>query len=50
MRSIWIFEYLDAPVMREGSLDTPVPFQADLEKNFIPKERFEAKLLRLVEY
>lgn len=44
------FEYLDAPVMREGSLDTPVPFQDDLEKNFMPKDRFETKLLRLIEY
>jgi 2-oxoisovalerate dehydrogenase E1 component len=44
------FEYLDAPVMREGSLDTPVPFQEDLEKNFMPKERFEAKLMRLLNY
>jgi 2-oxoisovalerate dehydrogenase E1 component len=44
------FEYLDAPVMREGSLDTPVPFDGELEKNFFPKERFEEKLLRLVNY
>ncbi|NOQ75488.1 MAG: dehydrogenase [Crocinitomix sp.] len=44
------FEYLDAPVMREGSLDTPVPFDDNLEINFMPKERFEAKLLRLLEY
>jgi len=44
------FEYLDAPVMREGSLDTPVPFDGELEKNFMPKERFEEKLLRLVQY
>jgi 2-oxoisovalerate dehydrogenase E1 component len=44
------FEYLDAPVMREGSLDTPVPFDGELEKNFMPKDRFEAKLLRLLEY
>jgi 2-oxoisovalerate dehydrogenase E1 component len=32
------FEYLDAPVMREGSLDTPVPMNADLEINFLPKK------------
>ena len=44
------FEFLDAPVMREGSLDTPVPFDAELEKNFMPKDRFEEKLLRLVNY
>src|SRR5690606_32858961 len=29
------FEYLDAPVMREGSLDTPVPFATNLEKQFL---------------
>ena len=44
------FESLDAPVMREGSLDTPVPFDAELEKNFFPKSRFEEKLLKLVNY
>jgi 2-oxoisovalerate dehydrogenase E1 component len=44
------FDSLDAPVMREGSLDTPVPMNADLEKNFLPKERFEEKLLRLWKY
>lgn len=44
------FEFLDAPIMREGSLDTPVPFDGELEKNFMPKDRFEEKLLRLLEY
>lgn len=44
------FEYLDAPVMREGSLDTPVPMNADLEINFLPKERFKEKLMRLLAY
>jgi 2-oxoisovalerate dehydrogenase E1 component len=44
------FEYLDAPVMREGSLDTPVPFDGELEKNFMPKDRFEEKLLKLINY
>lgn len=44
------FEYLDAPVMREGSLDTPVPFTEALEKNFLPKERFEKKLMELLKY
>ena len=44
------FNYLDAPVMREGSLDTPVPFVETLEKNFLPKERFEKKLMELLKY
>jgi 2-oxoisovalerate dehydrogenase E1 component len=41
---------LDAPVMREGSLDTPVPMNADLEINFLPKERFADKLKKLLAY
>ncbi len=44
------FEYLDAPVMREGSLDTPVPFAPALEKQFLPVERFKEKLSSLLEY
>ncbi|MFC5625549.1 alpha-ketoacid dehydrogenase subunit alpha/beta [Algoriphagus winogradskyi] len=44
------FEYLDAPVMREGSLDTPVPFASNLEKQFLPVERFKEKLKRLNEF
>ena len=44
------FEYLDAPVMREGSLDTPVPMNVDLEHNFLPKERFKEKLMNLWKY
>ena len=44
------FEFLDAPIMREGSLDTPVPFDGELEKNFMPKDRFEEKLLSLLAY
>lgn len=44
------FEMLDAPVMREGSLDTPVPFAPSLEKNFLPIERFKSKLLALRNY
>ncbi len=44
------FDYLDAPVMREGSLDTPVPMNADLEHNFLPKERFKEKLMKLWRY
>lgn len=44
------FEKLDAPVMRSASLDTPVPFSAELEQNFLAKDRFEAQLLQLFNY
>ncbi len=44
------FEFLDAPVKRVGSLDTPVPFAKSLEENFLPKKRFEEALLALFEY
>ncbi len=44
------FERLDAPVVRCGSLDTPVPMNADLEWNFLPKARFEEALISLFNY
>lgn len=44
------FEYLDAPVYRVGSLDTPIPFAKQLEDNFLPKIRFQKKLKQLIEY
>lgn len=44
------FEYLDAPVIRTASLDTPVPFNVKLEKQFLPVERFEQDLLKLLNY
>lgn len=42
------FQYLDAPVMREGSLDTPVPFAPALEQNFLPQQRMAEKLKKLL--
>lgn len=44
------FEYLDAPVLRAGSLDTPVPFSANLEENFLPKKRLKDKIEMLLKY
>lgn len=44
------FEYLDAPVKRIASLDTPVPFAAALEKQFLPKDRFHQALVELVAF
>jgi 2-oxoisovalerate dehydrogenase E1 component len=44
------FQYLDAPVVRSASLDTPVPFAITLEENFFQKKAFREKIIKLVEY
>lgn len=44
------FEKLDAPVLRVGSLETPIPFAAALEEQYLPKQRFKEKLQYLIEY
>jgi 2-oxoisovalerate dehydrogenase E1 component len=44
------FEFLDAPVKRVASLDTPIPFAKNLENNYLPKERFGQELLNLLSY
>ena len=48
----WIGEYcftdLDAPVFRAASLDTPIPFNADLEINFMGKSRLKNKINELL--
>lgn len=52
--SAWIsehcFELLDAPVMRCASLDTPIPFNLDLEKNFMAKSRLDHYITKLASY
>jgi len=44
------FEYLDAPVARLGSLDTPVPMNKDLEDQFLAKSRLHQTLHDLISY
>ena len=44
------FEYLDAPVKRVASLDTPIPFAKNLENNYLPKDRFVKELINLLTY
>ncbi|GMV78371.1 MAG: dehydrogenase [Chitinophagaceae bacterium] len=52
--SAWInehcFEKLDAPVMRCASLDTPIPFNIDLEKNYLAKNRLSEYVKKLLSY
>lgn len=44
------FSLLDAPVMRCASLDTPVPFNIELEKNFLANSRINDVVQRLISY
>ncbi len=44
------FQYLDAPVMRCASLDTPVPFNIELEKAFMAKARLHEKIQELLSF
>jgi 2-oxoisovalerate dehydrogenase E1 component beta subunit len=45
------FEYLDAPVMRVASADTPVPYSPPLEAAFLPgADKVVAAAKKLVEY
>lgn len=50
----WIGEHcfglLDAPVMRCASLDTPIPFNTELEQNFLAKSRIEEYVEKLLSY
>ena len=44
------FEYLDAPVQRVGSLNTPIPFASSLEQQYLAKRNFETALKTLLQY
>lgn len=44
------FEYLDAPVVRVGSLETPIPFVKALEDQYLAKNRLQQSLLDLLAY
>jgi 2-oxoisovalerate dehydrogenase E1 component len=44
------FEYLDAPVVRCASADTPIPFSPKLEENYLAKNTLLQKINTLLEY
>ncbi|HAO46106.1 MAG TPA: dehydrogenase, partial [Chitinophagaceae bacterium] len=44
------FSKLDAPVMRCASLDTPIPFNIELEKNFMAYSRLDEYVQKLMNY
>jgi 2-oxoisovalerate dehydrogenase E1 component len=44
------FEYLDAPVMRLGSMETPIPFAKALEDQYLSRVKLGEKLQELLDY
>tara|TARA_B100000427_G_scaffold140298_1_gene116689 strand:+ start:342 stop:2306 length:1965 start_codon:yes stop_codon:yes gene_type:complete len=45
------FEYLDAPIMRLASIDTPIPFTDDIEQNiYFPKSKINDTVEYLINY
>jgi 2-oxoisovalerate dehydrogenase E1 component len=44
------FEYLDAPVKRVASLETPIPFEPSLEIQYLGKNRLEKTINELLNY
>lgn len=44
------FEFLDAPVKRIGSLETPIPFQSDLEQQYLGKSKVLEAIQELQKY
>ena len=45
------FEYLDAPIMRLGAIDTPVPFSKNIENDiYFPIKRIDEKAIKLMNY
>lgn len=44
------FQYLDGPVKRVASLDSPIPFTKALEDQFLSKGRFDEALKELLAY
>lgn len=44
------FQFLDAPVMRCASIDTPIPFAEQLEEQYMAKKYLQAQLKKLVNF
>ncbi len=44
------FEDIDAPIKRVAGLETPIPFAADLEREYLANDRFDAALKELIAY
>ena len=45
-----LFEHLDAPIVRVGSLDMPIPFHKELEKVYLASNKLNEAITRTLEY
>ena len=45
-----LFHLLDAPVMRCASLDTPIPFAAELEKQYLANDKLDEVIQTILDY
>lgn len=45
-----LFEYLDAPVTRCASMDTPIPFAKGLEDQFMASSQLHNRMQELLNY
>ena len=48
--SQYLFEFLDAPIYKVSSLDTPIPFADSLEKNYLANSRLSSSINDLFSY
>ncbi|TQD40234.1 alpha-ketoacid dehydrogenase subunit alpha/beta [Haloflavibacter putidus] len=44
------FEYLDAPIKRVASIETPIPFAANLEEKYLAKNKLQESLEELMAF
>jgi len=44
------FKYLDAPIKRVGSIETPIPFAKNLEHMYLPKNKLYSEILNVLNY
>ena len=44
------FEYLDAPIKRVASLETPIPFDKNLEHQYLGKSRLSESIQEIINY
>ncbi|NOR28487.1 MAG: dehydrogenase [Lutibacter sp.] len=44
------FKYLDAPIKRVGSIETPIPFAKNLENMYLPKNKLYSEIVKVLNY